>query len=243
MNPKNYDALIARIRIHCQQTSLDVGGGSGWTIINVEDYSGWYVDERKSFLALKRGSERKEPALAFLPATDQQIRETEQQLGFPLPLLLRLLYTEVGNGGFGPGYGIIGAIHGYPGLEDLDGNIAQRYHQEIDEANERRQRLLAVFLEPDRNDQKVKQRTGNQQKGKDRIQPDGTLAPEWEQALPPLWPEGLLPLCEWGHGANTYINTNTGQIFQGVHGPDLFVAPSLEEWLDRWLAGEDLPLW
>lgn len=36
----------------------------------------------------------------FPPATEEQIQETEQQLGFPLPLLLRLLHTEIANGGF-----------------------------------------------------------------------------------------------------------------------------------------------
>jgi hypothetical protein len=34
-------------------------------------------------------------------------------LGFPLPPLLRELYTQVGNGGFGPGYGIFGLEGGY----------------------------------------------------------------------------------------------------------------------------------
>ncbi len=32
----------------------------------------------------------------------------EKSLGFPLPALIRSLYSEVGNGGFGPEYGIVG---------------------------------------------------------------------------------------------------------------------------------------
>jgi len=62
----------------------------------------------------------------------------------------------------------------------------------------------------------------------------------WVKALPALWPEHLLPLCQWGCNISTYINADTEQIFQGMSGPDLFVAASLEEWLERWLAGESL---
>ena len=37
----------------------------------------------------------------YSPATEEQVRSTEAQLGFALPLLLRLLYREVANGGNG----------------------------------------------------------------------------------------------------------------------------------------------
>jgi hypothetical protein len=47
------------------------------------------------------------------PATDAIILETETALGFQLPPLLKQIYTQIGNGGFGAGYGIIGAIGGY----------------------------------------------------------------------------------------------------------------------------------
>lgn len=38
----------------------------------------------------------------------------EVKLGFELPPLLKLLYLEFGNGGFGPGYGLIGMTGGVP---------------------------------------------------------------------------------------------------------------------------------
>jgi hypothetical protein len=41
-----------------------------------------------------------------LPATEEQARDSERALGFPIPLLLRRLYLEVANGGFGPKYGV-----------------------------------------------------------------------------------------------------------------------------------------
>lgn len=46
--------------------------------------------------------------LPVQPPTDpDQLAEAEARLGFPLPDLLRRLYTEVGNGGFGPVFGLL----------------------------------------------------------------------------------------------------------------------------------------
>jgi len=39
------------------------------------------------------------------PATSEDVLECERSLEFSLPELLRRLYVEIGNGGFGPGYG------------------------------------------------------------------------------------------------------------------------------------------
>ena len=41
------------------------------------------------------------------PVTERALANAEVQLGFPLPLLVRALYTQVANGGYGPGYGVI----------------------------------------------------------------------------------------------------------------------------------------
>lgn len=42
------------------------------------------------------------------PATPEQIRAAEKSLDFALPELLKRVYLEIGNGGFGPGSGLIG---------------------------------------------------------------------------------------------------------------------------------------
>lgn len=42
------------------------------------------------------------------PATVEEVEAAEVILGFQLPSLLRQIYLEVGNGGFGPGYGLYG---------------------------------------------------------------------------------------------------------------------------------------
>ncbi|WP_127361691.1 SMI1/KNR4 family protein [Actinacidiphila soli] len=46
------------------------------------------------------------------PARPEGVAEAEEIIGFPLPALLRRLYLEVANGGFGPGEGILGVSGG-----------------------------------------------------------------------------------------------------------------------------------
>src|SRR5260370_8919436 len=60
----------------------------------------------------------------FPPATVDQLQETETLLGFALPPFLRALYAEIANGGFGPTYGLRGAVGGFA---DATGTIVQKY--------------------------------------------------------------------------------------------------------------------
>jgi hypothetical protein len=46
-------------------------------------------------------------------ATWEAVRAVEERLGFRLPVLLGKLWAEVANGGFGPGYGLVGIEGGY----------------------------------------------------------------------------------------------------------------------------------
>jgi hypothetical protein len=46
------------------------------------------------------------------PATPEAVAEAESIIGFPLPPLLRRLYLEVANGGFGPDEGVPGVRGG-----------------------------------------------------------------------------------------------------------------------------------
>lgn len=50
---------------------------------------------------------------AFPPATPEHIHRAEDCLGFRLPMLLRDIYLGVGNGGFGPGCGLLGIEGGH----------------------------------------------------------------------------------------------------------------------------------
>lgn len=54
---------------------------------------------------------------AFAPISRKDLRSVEETIGFELPEFVRSLYLNVGNGGFGPEYGIVGAKNG----EKLDG--------------------------------------------------------------------------------------------------------------------------
>ena len=56
-------------------------------------------------------------------ATPEQVKRAEDRVGFPLPEALRNLYMEVANGGFGPGYGILGIDDG--ASDDLGGTVEQ----------------------------------------------------------------------------------------------------------------------
>ena len=60
------------------------------------------------------------------PSSVSAVEKGEATLGFRLPTLLRSCYLEVGNGGFGPGYGLIG----FDGGAQSDyGSIAETYWQ------------------------------------------------------------------------------------------------------------------
>ena len=89
------------------------------------------------------------------PLSEQEITKSEDALGFRLPALLRQLYLEVADGGFGPGQNLPfpGGIH--------------RLSQSIE------------FY--------VRQRSY------------GSGDRDWE-VDEVVWPEGLLPICDWGCG-------------------------------------------
>jgi hypothetical protein len=47
-------------------------------------------------------------------AVPDDVARDERDLGFTFPPLLKWIYLEIGNGGFGPGYGLIGLTNGVP---------------------------------------------------------------------------------------------------------------------------------
>jgi hypothetical protein len=88
---------------------------------------------------LKRLRER--AAGAHPPATAEAVASAEGELGFRLPRLLRAVYRLVGNGGFGPGCGLIGV----PGTEPYSSgaeSVVDLYDREVHDSRgaERRDR-------------------------------------------------------------------------------------------------------
>jgi len=159
-----------------------------------------------------RSSHAAQPASASADA----IARAEARLGKPLPALLRTLYLEVGNGGFGPGFGLLGVAGGFP--------------------DDRGHDALALW----------EQWTGEP--------PPGHQA--W--AFPPRY----LPIAHWGCSAYSCVDLDdpAGRVVR--FWADRFVpveededeeiqpttratfaqlfedeAPSLTDWLERWLAG------
>ncbi len=103
---EQYRELLSIIRRKCaedQWYGVDLRGPRWVHIIQADD------PLRKQF--------------AFPPATEAQLAATEGALGFPLPPLLRTVYAQIANGGFGPGYGLRGAMDGFSGT----GTIVETY--------------------------------------------------------------------------------------------------------------------
>ena len=138
------------------------------------------------------------------PATPRQVAKAEEQLGFPLPPLLRDIYLRVGNGGFGPGCGLFGLASSKPPPNEFhDRTLVQTYTS-------------------------FRYRS-------ERVR----------------WDEKLLPICTWGCSYFSYLDCALPQapvmLFDEDshgHGPwecaFALQAKSFEEWMRRWLEGEDL---
>jgi hypothetical protein len=60
------------------------------------------------------------------PATQAQLRMAREQLGFAFPALLERMWTEIANGGFGPGYGIVG-LEGGAAFDPQGWNVVENY--------------------------------------------------------------------------------------------------------------------
>lgn len=59
------------------------------------------------------------------PASNKTLNSAELEVGFELPELLRAIYLSVGNGGFGPRYGIVGTKGG----AKLDGRTLETHYR------------------------------------------------------------------------------------------------------------------
>lgn len=178
---------------------------------------------------------------AFAPATEEQLRKTEEVMGFAHPPLLRALYLQVANGGFGPGTGLIGAFGGY--CTDL------RYDPRY--LHLTKEHLLKQFGEAFCREsypnlfnpvpfdlEQHEKRYGN---------PGLIRLSERE------WPTFFLQLCTVWYEAAYYLHVKSGRVYlaeagegETLSGEEAFTnlyrqSDSLEEWLERWLAGEMEP--
>ncbi len=123
----------------------------------------------------------------FGPASPHAVDAAEAQAGLSIPSFLRRIYSEVGNGGFGPAMGLFGVDGGYT---DLDGRSISG---------------LYVYL----------------------------------RGLG--WPDGLLPLCDWGDGAWSAIDQSGRIITVSDSGP-IRTKFTLASWLAAWVSGTEIYL-
>jgi hypothetical protein len=186
---------------------------------------GWYAGALLKSRALQHtpGDPRRS-AVAYPPATEEQLRASEQALGFLLPPVLRVLYPQVANGGFGTGTGIRGAIGGFgsPGSAEspqIDTTTVGYYLRD----RQRRMVDLDVYV------------------GQWLPAPDEDSQPYLE--LPEgVWPRGLLRLCDLGCMQEACLDTDAGQVLlaapstpTGRHYLLARLAPGLENGLIQWL--------
>ena len=121
-------------------------------------------------------------------ATPEALDAAAAEMGVPLPALLRRLYSEVENGGFGPATGLIGVSGGHT---NIDGESLNAAYTKL------------------------------------RVQG---------------WPEGILPLCDWGDGAWACVDARTSDqriVTMDESGPTQ-TNFTLRSWLEAWVSGADL---
>ena len=182
----------------------------------------WLVWGGKLDLRHTRPDHPQRHGFAYPTAGEDQLRATETALGFLLPPVLRALYAEVANGGFGPGGGIQGALGGYGSRTDESAMTIvddYRFRSQVGSANTGRSDPVRLVDLAD-------------------------YAQHWQptksgKGLPLLpyavWPEQLLSLEDLGCCMKACLDCKTGRILciapsgndeEYEIGP---IAPSLEE--------------
>ncbi len=219
--------IWSRLRDYCQHDhALKCPPLTDEQALDLEQH-GIYIppEERYHFTSTGHGFRERPEIICYPPATEEQLRATEERLGFPLPQDLRGLYAEVANGGLnlGSSYVFHGAIGGCcqsapyrkdgPTIEQLVSDSDRRLHPRIEEA---------LFRHP-----------GNY------VIADST-------------PEGFIFLADTGCSTGLEMDGATGQLYlidcwdaapdsQGDDSERRYLltiealAPSLSVWFERWL--------
>jgi hypothetical protein len=217
-----YTDLCTRIQESCRQRNW-YGPEARWM-----NYRGYFDAEGK--LQIRVIVHDPHAGFEFPPATEEQLQATEEALGISLPPMLRALYAQVANGGFGPAYGITGACGGYY-LGD-DGR-----YQTIDMCTDADPAIHYLDL------REYEQAHGN---------------PTYFKLRETIQPAHFLHLCYEGCNLDFHIDGKSGRVYltgyceslpdslvpnQALPGelrPESIigyqrVADSLEGWLERWL--------
>jgi hypothetical protein len=169
------------------------------------------------------------------PVSETEICAAEEALGFRLPPLLRQLYLEIGNGGFGPGYGLIGVPSPATAAtrQHFIENFQRNSQRPRDDPNWWPAELVPVY-------------------DFDIVETYGAFVAEKPDDPAWRWPRMLLPACHLGCGMYECIDCSTRDGAVSWFEPNpresgeplddflIMLAPSLECRLEAWLADKDL---
>lgn len=234
--------LCARIRDHCRSRQWYGPDGVNPWLSRVQELNAHEFDWATGQVGTRDlWDDSRLTGFAFPPATEAQLAATERELGYPLPEMLRALYSQVANGGFGPGLGISGTGDGYQYERDLE-NRPSEIRPEVAKVYESIHWRLDWLS--------------------GRANPLGTqlfdLA-EYEAAhgmttrlllAPSTWPSRFLYLVEWGCAMRSCVDAGSGRVYFAdvwdvvEDGPDqradelieLYLDSfSLEDWLENWM--------
>ena len=187
MSEDVYTALFERIRERCRQLRWygPDEENSNW----VEERYDPASDPGSRLRARLDAPAPQQLRFAYPPATEDQLLAIEAALGFPLPPLLRALYAEVANGGFGFGYGLRGAIGGFDGRGSstiVEQYLSRSYSEEILPWASEKIRLIDLADY----DEQWEEAAGA---CRDKV----VRTFRYLILLYHLWPECFLPICNW----------------------------------------------
>lgn len=170
------------------------------------------------------------------PATATEVAAAEEALGVAIPPLLKLIYLEISNGGFGPGYGLFGAPY-------QSGGYARR--QLVEES------AAITGVRYDYPDWWLEEKFADNR----------TIVSEyrfWSKQFAPAWPRSLVPFIYCGCTVYECVDCSAAPypVF-GFDGESLFtcradparemraievtaISAGLETRLETWLLGEKL---
>lgn len=160
----------------------------------------------------------------FPPASQLVLEASETRLEFRLPPLLREFYTQVANGGFGPGYGILGLEGGFADpvvtMGDEGGTLLDWYY---------------AYRGTDRRMPGLGSKLAGDESASLFIDPDPRSA-NW------TWFDRLLPISHHGDWRLSCIDCSSPSYpvlrYDGQQSILRQDSPTFEEWIDAWLRGE-----
>lgn len=147
------------------------------------------------------------------PVTMADLIEAEARLGFPLPPLLKRIYCEVGNGGFGPGYGLYKLALDRAVDDEYDNALVDTYLALHPAGKE------TLTLAP-------------REKNVEGQQPISYYK----------YPPKVIEICEWGCNIYSFLDCANPEyrVLRKDHNRSLtehvFESPSFHQWLEAWLA-------